>query len=282
MIPIIDRRSSQKAATQPPSLFRYEPPVSRSTLAGWQRALDTLAPPDDRRMRLVLRWEPGDVWQPIQRWIIWLCQDPRWIKTEPWVVAELKRNSPRSNGHYCGVGYCLCAQKRNRWVGGTAKFIDRETWRLYDETGLFGWRWWTIQGAGGGHRFQWDPEEMASKLSQMRGGPADTPAPGDLPYAPFDHRVLWAVQQERRAADIIAALDDAAKAPDALTLEDRRTGQAAMAALMAWTDERAYALWHDGVELAPRYFEDRYGRVPVGTLKPLDTDAIDAELATVD
>lgn len=282
-ITILEGRSSQKAAasSEPPSLFRYDPPVSRETMRLWQADLDTLAPAADRRARLILRWEPGDVWQPVQRLLIWMCQDPRWVNTEPWIVAELRKNSPRSNGHYCGIGHCLCALKKNRWVGGVAKWVDREAWRLYRDTGLYGTRWWTIQGHGGGHRFLWEPDELASKLSQTNGGPADTPSPGDLPYAPFDHRVLWAVQQERRAADIVAGLQSVADARATLSLEDKRRAQEAMNALMSWSDERAYALWHDGAELMPRYFEDTYGRVPTGSLKPLDAERLEEQLTAV-
>lgn len=274
MIRILEKHRAV-ASSAPPALFRYDPPVSGRTLAAWQRDLDAIVPPAARRVRLVLRWEPGDLWQPVQRFIIWMGQDPRWLNTEPWVVNELRKSSPRSNGHYCGVGYCLCDVKKNRWVGGVAKFVDRETWRLYRDTGLAGWRWWTIQGHGGGHRFQWRRDELAARLSVMKGGPADTPAPGDLPYAPFDRRVIAGVLQERRASDITTALERAGENPQALSLEDRREADAWMKALMEWSDERAYALWHDGAELLPRYLEDQYGRVPVGSARPLDCDAVD-------
>jgi hypothetical protein len=275
---------------RPPALFRYTAPVSRSTLAHWQEQLDEITPPAEHRSRLLVRWEPGDRWQPIQRFLIWIAQDPRFVKTEPWLVAQIKKGSPRATGHYCGEGdnewgkpYCYCEVKKNRWVLASSNgspgraLIDRHTWALYQETGLYGWRWWTIQGRQGGHRFMWGADELAPKLSQMKGGPADTPAAGDLPYAPFDGRVIRAIVMERRAGEIIAGLESARDNKTVLDQEDNERAAQAMDALMQWTDERAYALWHDGAELLPRFLEEKYGRVPVH-IKPMDAEALEAGL----
>lgn len=277
---IAERRAEGPALARP-SLFRYDPPVSARVIASWQRELDTIVEPADRVARLLIRWESGDRWQPVQRFMIWLAQDPSTVTTEPWVVRDLRRGSPRASGHYCGIGYCLCDVKKDKWVGGTTRFVDRATWEVYQETGLRAWRWWTIQGDRGGHRFEWDPEELAAKLSAMRGYPADTPAPGDRPYAPFDRRVLHAIAKERRAGDIVRAMQDASKRAAALTREERAEAEAGMKALWDWTGDQAEALWNDGAELVPRFLEERYGRVPLHVKSQIIPEAVEQACLTL-
>jgi hypothetical protein len=286
-----DRRSVGRPdapSARPDALFRYEPPVSKDTQRAWQRMLDAAVEPTERQARLVLRWEPGDVWQPIQRWMLWLCVDPKHTEIEPWVRAALKQAHPRATGHYCGVGvdtfgrpYCPDGVKPNhihkhKWVNGTTKVIDRQTWELHRDTGLYGTRWWTIQGHNGGHRYLWEPDELASVASRMRGGPPQTPEPGALPYAPFDARVIRQVLMERRAAQILDALNKAASAD---TLRAEEQAQAEQVARMLWDhmDEQAYALWHDGAEILPRYFEDTYGRMPTGSKLSVSGEAMERQ-----
>lgn len=271
----VDRRAaarSEAPSARPDHLFRYEPPVSRETMRAWQRELDAAVEPTDRLARLVIRWEAGDVWQPVQRFMLWLCHDPNAVTTEPWAVQAIRGPHPRASGHYCGTGvdsfgrpYCLCPVKKGKWVRGTTRVIDRQTWDLYQDTGLYGTRWWTIQGPHGGHRFLWEPDELASVASRMHGGPAQTPAPGDLPYAPFDGRVIRQVLMERRTAQIMAALSLAAHKGDSLRAEEQAEAERVAQLLWQHMDEQAYGLWHDGAELLPRYFEDTYGRTPTGT-----------------
>jgi hypothetical protein len=258
-----------------PRLFGYGAPVGPVTLAEWQAELDRVVPPAPKRNRLLLRWEPGEPWQPIGRWMIWLCLDPQHVEIEPWIRWPLNGPNPRSTGHYCGDGFCLCDMKRNRWVGGATKMIDAATWRLFRETGLYGVRWWTIQGNKGGHRFQWSKDEAACLLSQMRGGPGQTPAPGDLPYAPFDARVLRGIERERK----IKSLYDKARSfrgrKDALALEERDEQEVIAKALWDWTGEQAESLWSEGGDAIPHVLEMQYGRAPVGHKLSTDYEAVE-------
>ena len=117
----IDRRHSAKP--RDPIVFRREPPVSVSALTEWQRQLEQAVPVTDRLSRLVIRWEPGDAWQPIQRFFLWQCVDPKHHEIEPWILAELRGPAPRSTGHACFEGYCLCDLKRRRWVEGACRRV---------------------------------------------------------------------------------------------------------------------------------------------------------------
>lgn len=257
-------RTAIKPALIVPLYFGYDAPHSPETIAAWQRELDEVVPPTDRLSRLLIRYEPGDPWQPIGRYLLWQCVDPHHVSIEPWNRKALNGPSPRSTGHYCAPGWCFCEIKANRWTGGATKLVDSATWRLYHETGLYGQRWWTIQGHHGGHRFQWAPDELAPHVAQLKGKPTQTPAPGDLPFAPFDRRVIRAIMAERRANALSHALKSLGANKAALDAEDQADAEAKARAVWDWTGERVEALWDDGVELLPRYFEEQYGRAPVG------------------
>src|SRR5688500_5172038 len=101
-----------------PKYFTYDAPVSQSTIAAWQRELDAATYQGEKLSRLVIRFEPGDPWQPIHRFLLWQCLDPLVTPIEPWILKALNGPSPRSTGHYCSAGWCLCDLKREKWVGG--------------------------------------------------------------------------------------------------------------------------------------------------------------------
>lgn len=249
----------------PPAVFGYAPPCSAAELARWQAQLDHAVGYRPNLSRLLLRWEAGDPWEPIGRWVLWQALDPTRANVEPWLVKAVKGPSPRSRGHWCGEGYCLCRTPREAWVQGATRVVDTAAWRLYRETGYVGTRWWVIQGQFGGHRFQLDREldALEMRLRVQKGMPADTPAAGALPYAPFDNRVIDAIQRYRRAVDCFRALDHAERTGKIMDGEEAEQATAAAEALWEWTGLQAEQLWHEGAELVPRYLEEQYGRVPV-------------------
>lgn len=257
-------RTATKPALIVPKMFTYDPPHSPATIRDWQRELDAHTYQGPRISQLVIRWEPGDPWQPIGRYLIWQCVDPMYVTIEPWIRKALHGPSPRSKGHYCAPGWCFCEIKANRWTGGATKLIDTATWRLYRDTSLYGQRWWTIQGEHGGHRFQWASDELAATAAQVKGKPTQTPAPGDIPFAPFDQRVIRAVLAERRVSALVDALKSIGATKASMDREDQEATEAKAKAIWDWTGDRVEELWDEGVELLPRYFEEQYGRAPVG------------------
>lgn len=247
-----------------PRVWGYDAPFSKTTLAEWQRQLDAEFYRGERGSRLLIRWEASEPWQTLDRLMLWIGVDPRYVEIEPWVRKALYGPSPRSKGHYCAPGYCLCEQKQNRWVGGATKFLDSQTWRIYRETGLYATRWWIIQGSRGGHRYRWDQEELAAVVANMKGLGNQPPAVGGLPYAPFDARVLRAIRAEHKASRAAAALKDMAGRKLSLALEDRDQAEAVAKALWDWTGDQAEALWHEGADAIPIVAEMEYGRAPIG------------------
>lgn len=185
MTAFVDRRSSSRAGARPIGrLYEHQRPVP----AGWANLLAAHFPRRDDTSSLLIRWEPGDPWEPVQRYCIWHVLPLKLIANRRELAKELQGPHPRSTGHYCASGWCPCPVKANRYIGGACGIIDRATWELFHETGLYGRRYWMIQGTTGGHRHRLDTIER--KIARIKTGHADTPAPGDLPYADFDGRVL--------------------------------------------------------------------------------------------
>lgn len=264
-----ERLAVEAAKPKPLDLFRYDPPVSQRTIAEWQRALDRVFEPQDRISRLVIRWEPGDSWQPIQRFIIWQCVDPSIVETPPMVRRGFRGPHPRSMGHYCAPGYCFCGldpkkQHTFAWRGKANTPFDRATWELWRDTKLFGLRWWTIQGHRGGHRFVLDSQEYEAKILQMRYGLNQTPDPGELPYAPFDERVLNKIAQHDKVRSWTKAIDFAARNVDTLDRESLDDAIRAREQLSAWLDWGIEEAVDEHLPALKQYLRDTYGRAKPG------------------
>lgn len=158
----------------------------------WVRALRTVSPKSDVHGWLYLHWMPGEEWVPCQRWGLYEMLHPRWVDFD--LMEEYDGPHPRTEGHYCSSKVpkqfqCYCRTKLEAWRGGPCGLITAEQWSIYRATGyvprhLF----WVIQGKGGGHKaFFTEQEEDWLTAANMS---LRIPYPGELPYAPFDSRVL--------------------------------------------------------------------------------------------
>lgn len=160
----------------------WEPPRE------WVEQLAELSPVSTQHSWLKLVWLAGDAWEPVERWCLYEMIPEQHVR--PDVLAWLRGPNPRTMGHY--------DRRKGRWVSHGPP-ISRLQWELFRETRCFGHLWWIIQGSGGGHAYRISPLESA--MLEVRTGRADLPAPGDLPYAPFDERVLrWVRERDRLAA----------------------------------------------------------------------------------
>ena len=155
----------------------------------WVHRLHTMRPMTDHTTGLAIAWEPGDPWEPVQRWFIYEVF-PKHAIPDP-IREQLEGPHPREQGHPCfgkndyGT-WCQCPIPKMRWVGGTSPSITRQAWTLYRKYGGWARPLWVIQGKDGGHKYRFTQWE--SRLSAMVGGPQQPPAAGDLPYAEPDER----------------------------------------------------------------------------------------------
>lgn len=181
---------------------------TRDVPVEWERDLARIAPRSTRVNWLKLIWEPGDPWEPVQRWEV-REMVPRLDYLPEGLLDALKGPDPRSEGRMAeeygdcptcdGTGRTPALQARCYDCDGTGRqatgrmvwesdaIISRRQWELYRETGCYSQRFWIVQGSHGGHKWRFSPVEQSYLKS--RGLPWDTPAPGDLPYADYDQRV---------------------------------------------------------------------------------------------
>lgn len=250
---------------------------TRTPREEWERQLWTIAPPSNFISWLKLRWEPGDAWEPIERWFIWQMRHPRFVRPE--VLAELRGPHPRSRGHYCATGWCPCDMKANRWRDGAARLIDRAQWELFQETGHYGTRWWCIQGDAGGHRHRLDSVEARVMRIMTRGAVTDTPAPGDLPYAEWDVRVFRKVAEKDRVRMWKGVTDYVNRNHETLNAEERDEGQRAQAALWSWLESQAKHTVDKIGNIGANALKDAAPRI-LDKPKPLDEDRIQEDFIT--
>lgn len=173
-----------------PAGFIWHRPVP----ANWSRELATLTPKSETAPWLLLAWLPGDPWAPVQRWGIYeMVPLHAWWEIiqkhrhrghkaeQTWeynILQELEGPNPRDTGYFDTV--------LNRFVSDAA--ITRQEWELFHEHKAVPKIFWVIQGSHGGHqRFFSQAQQKLLRGAQL---PAEPPAPGSLPYAEFDGRVL--------------------------------------------------------------------------------------------
>jgi hypothetical protein len=224
--------------------FEYD----RAVPEAWERSLWTIAPPSNFVSWLKITWWAGDVWEPVQRYGIWQMRHPKFIKNRPDLIAELRGPSPRAAGHYCADGHCKCRMKLNAWrccanrgslTCKQAKHphqIDYAQWKLFQETGHYGTRWWCIQGEHGGHRHRLTPIE--AKVSRLNKGPSDTPAPGDLPFAEYDQRTFHKVAQLDRVRMWKGVAEYAERNHATMDAEEQAEATQARTALWHWLESQ--------------------------------------------
>lgn len=164
-------------------------PVMRTVPRDWQTQLAELWPRSEQTSWPRLRWEPGYPWEPVERWII-----DEMIPADaviPDVLEQLQRATP-PQGHWDAA--------LDEYIRQDDSIITTTAWKLFRETGCWARPFWVIQGKHGGHK-RWF-SESEKKLLRYAGLPSDPPAPGDLPYAPFDTRVLKQLAQHDLLRDL--------------------------------------------------------------------------------
>lgn len=153
----------------------------RAVPKDWEARLADISPPTNRFSYLRLVYEPGFPWEdPVERYMIMQMIPAHAV--EPYVLEQLQdRDPPSAHGNY----YDPVLQE---FVRNPDCLITEQAWRLYQETECWGKRYWVIQGEKGGHKYRFT--QVEKQLLRLMKLPTDPPAPGTLPYAPFDERVV--------------------------------------------------------------------------------------------
>lgn len=212
-------------------------PDDRTPPPEWQDRLTRLFPVSDTITGLYLRWEKGNPWEPINRWMVDQIYPIHAIDEQ--IRKELLGDSPRTHGHYCAEGWCLCPQKYDGWRGGRVSCIDQQQWEAYRITGCYHVRYWAIQGANGGHKYRLNTQE--AKIAHIKTGRNSTPALGDLPYAEFSEQTLDKLVERDRVrmyANVAAWGSDSETRGKVLDEEDRAGVLEANELLWNWLESQ--------------------------------------------
>lgn len=162
----------------------------------WQDALERVSGQarSDRVPWLKLVWEPGEAWEPVERWVIYemiprarLLSHRAGREQAEAILADLAGPPPVSRRSW--------KVKDGRRVLSTTCFVTQREWELYRTTGCYGRPYWVLQGDHGGHKKWFNPVEQ--RLLRLAGRPSEPPDLGDLPYAGWDRRVEDALARER-------------------------------------------------------------------------------------
>jgi hypothetical protein len=143
-------------------IHHQEPP------AEWVRRLREIDPISDVHSWLDLRWMK---WS--QRWALYECVPIRFVNDDS-LIAELAGPDPES-------------------PEGAHLSVTRYQQQMYRGHKVHARTSWIIQGEHGGHMAQFG--ESTKELCRAKGLPTEPPMPGDLPYAPFDERVVAQIQR---------------------------------------------------------------------------------------
>lgn len=202
----------------------------------WQATLDQMTPPETRESLsyYLIRWEPGETWSPIQRWVVWMMHPKGHLPN--WIHPDAFATHPRATGHMCLEGMCTCAEKAGCWVGGPreCRGIDVGTWNLFRETGHYGQRYWVVQGTKGGHRRRYDEIEKA--VAAATGMSTEPPVMGSLPYADPDNRTWAAIRKTDRVLAGKNMIDYCRSHPTGGALEERQAAERAMETIAQFLD----------------------------------------------
>lgn len=201
---------------------QWDPPSG--VFERWQPELDRLFPPNQSVSHLRLVWEPGDPWEHIGRWIIYVMVP--FHRANELARISLLGPHPRSRGRYDHV--------KRQFYPDPACFVTRTQWELFHETGYYGYPYWVCQGDRGGHRYNFTRIERI--VSVMHGGPEQPPAPGDLPYAEPDMRTIWKLAELDRMRAYRRMVDFALRRPEDLDAEEEEAARQVREAIWRWLD----------------------------------------------
>jgi hypothetical protein len=166
------------------------------------QALAELAPKSELMPWLHLYWEPGETWCPVERFVLANMVPKAVLRAEhnfyklvtgethenASLYSELEDMNPRTGGHYDEI-----LQKYVHSESRLPPSITQRQWLLYREHGAHALPAWIIQGTKGGHKRHFN--EMEQLVLKQKGRPFSAPAPGSLPFAHPDLRMVEAMRK---------------------------------------------------------------------------------------
>lgn len=221
-------------------MISYETPLD---LEPWQKRLNDLFPPNEEISHLKIVWEPGYDWDRLGRFILYQMLPPARVPVlvQPW----LEGPDPRDFTYYDETKKEVVRRRG-------APLISHQQWRLYRETGgYYGMPYWVVQGDSGGHKIKFTKAERM--IARIKGHPTgEPPRIGELPYAPFDERVIEKLIKVDEMRTYNLLVDFSMRSPEQLERDEERGAEEAKERLWSWIESQV-GKWidelpHGGVE----------------------------------
>ena len=213
-------------------MIQRNPPAG--VIERWQPELDRIAPRTERgHSHLKLMWEPGEDWEPVERWVVWEMMDP-WRAPRLGIQEDLDGPPPRAFGRY--------DWQRRKFVRSRRFTVNQRQWEVHRDTGLFGRPIWIVQGDRGGHKRSWtDVEQNLMMLKLGLTEPIDPPAPGDLAYAEPGERMidlLHGLDLVHRFGDLLRVFSNDDVLRSSLDAREQETARAMAEQLWHWLGDQ--------------------------------------------
>lgn len=149
--------------------------VSATPPEGWEQALRAISPITTHTSHLRFYWYRAG-----GRWVLYDCL-PR-----PLIYDDVPVGVPMLGKEL--LSYLDGPPPRDRHEDDRSPFVSdvqHEFYRLYK---VYARPFWVLQGEGGGHQVKFSPWQQNVLIA--KGLPAEAPAVGSLPFAPFDGRTV--------------------------------------------------------------------------------------------
>ena len=234
-------------------MFYYE----REPDPAWQADLERIAPKSDKANWLEIVWYPGEPYEPVQRWVLYEVM-PLLDRVPEGFLEDIKGPDPKVDGYWKkddDIDPVLATKKTldgtpMRWHSNSVH--SHIAWKLFRKLGekAYPLLTWIIQGSKGGHLWQLGQTELGILEGHGIQG-ADTPCPGELPYADYDPRVSakLAERDKLRRWRQSTAWDDRGMKKTAAGLWVRGDRKAAEEdynrRVMKWLEDQIETAWSD-------------------------------------
>jgi hypothetical protein len=175
---------------------------SRPVPPGWQEMLDREFNNRENLSRIIIRWESGDPWAPVERWNLWQLL-PVHRAPDHILRPMLEGPSPREFARWDANAGRMIRFKKGGPMISLAQWL---AFREYDGR-YIPIRYWTLQGdpEEGGHKVAYNRVEKM--ISKAKGGTGAPPVNGDLDYIPFGEATMRKLRMIDRIQMNTLALD---------------------------------------------------------------------------
>lgn len=223
-------------------VFRW----SREAPEDWKHELYAIGgPPSVQAAYLDLVWWPGEPHtsgaqrQDVQRWCVVECLPLAALTRTHRHAAQARDLLKALHGPPPSTLRTWAVKNGHRVIQSRA-LVSQWQWELFRSTGCYVVPYWVIQGTHGGHLWMFPPAYQL--LLRMSGRPLSPPAPGSLPYAPWDNRVRAQLGRERTLREWLErqqmTRDRTQKTAQDHKREDVALEKEGRRQLLAWLDEQ--------------------------------------------